>query len=526
MLSRSKSHLDGSNRFISSILKSPHLFSPTGEQPSTVSLKEFCRDGSNWHSGVSLQTRDDHVSPLAQDIEVESQYKSVEGDKEEDPGLSLKVILGIDSGRILSYSSPKVIHKTSGLRDAIRKSPTKSKHNASLSLTSLDLVINQFQLASPFSEYYIKSKSKKSWVSVPNYIPYRVLDAPGLRNDFYSNLISWSSKTNNIAVGLDRQVYLWNNQDGVSLVKMDNRGIITCISFSKSDFFLVGTSTGNLCLLSQTQNKVIGRVRIEGAGICCLHWSKCDSFFFVGDSKGVVTCYEIVIIPRKERDYNSMYAITFVKRSCFIFHKQQICGIALSKEENEIAIGGNDNYCTIWDISQIGSPILKHLLPHNAAVKAIAYCPWSKALLATGGGTRDRNLRFWHTTTGTLLHIFDTTYQITSLIWSTFSKEIVVTFGFGDDNNRLIVAGYTFPNLSQVFKVNAGTNLRILSAILSPDNESICVTTNDETIRFYKIWKHTSHPLVCSPETPSFGVYGSPIIELFEGVNKKGEVIR
>lgn len=526
MQNRSQSQLDGSNRFILSILKSSHPFSPTEEQPSAIKLTHSCRNGSGWYNGVFLQPGHHLRSPFAQNSEVEAVDQCNIGGEEDDPDLSLKVILGIDTGKILSHSPPKILHKISGSTSAKRGSPTKSRHNISLCSMSLDLVMSQFQLASPFSDNHIRSKSKKSMVSVPNYIPYRVLDAPGLRNDFYSNLISWSSKTNCIAVGLDRQVYLWNNNDGVSLVKMDNRGTITTISFSKGDFFLVGTLTGNLCLMSQAQNKVIGRIRIEGAGICCIQWSKCDSFFFVGDSKGIVTCYEVLIIPRNEMTCDTVYSATFIKRSCFIFHKQQICGITLNIEENEIAIGGNDNYCTIWDISEIGSPILKHLLPHNAAVKAIAYCPWSKSLLATGGGTRDRNLRFWHTTTGTLLHILDTTCQITSLIWSNFSKEIVVTFGFGDDNNRLIVAGYTFPNLSQVFKVNAGTNLRILSAVLSPDNESICVTTNDETIRFYKIWKTTSHPLVCLPEAPSFGVYGSPIIEMFEGVNKKGESIR
>lgn len=38
--------------------------------------------------------------------------------------------------------------------------------------------------------------------------PYRVLDAPDLAEDFYLNLVDWSS-TNVLGVGLGACVYLW-----------------------------------------------------------------------------------------------------------------------------------------------------------------------------------------------------------------------------------------------------------------------------------------------------------------------------
>lgn len=39
-------------------------------------------------------------------------------------------------------------------------------------------------------------------------IPFKVLDAPSLQDDFYLNLIDWSS-TNILAVALGSCVYLW-----------------------------------------------------------------------------------------------------------------------------------------------------------------------------------------------------------------------------------------------------------------------------------------------------------------------------
>ena len=39
--------------------------------------------------------------------------------------------------------------------------------------------------------------------------PFKVLDAPELQDDYYLNLLDWSS-TNILAVGLGSAVYLWN----------------------------------------------------------------------------------------------------------------------------------------------------------------------------------------------------------------------------------------------------------------------------------------------------------------------------
>jgi cell division cycle 20-like protein 1 (cofactor of APC complex) len=40
-------------------------------------------------------------------------------------------------------------------------------------------------------------------------IPYKVLDAPQLLDDYYLNLVDWSD-SNNLVVGLSSCVYTWN----------------------------------------------------------------------------------------------------------------------------------------------------------------------------------------------------------------------------------------------------------------------------------------------------------------------------
>ena len=42
-----------------------------------------------------------------------------------------------------------------------------------------------------------------------NKVPFKVLDAPRLQDDFYLNLVDWSAQ-NVLAVGLNRAVYIWS----------------------------------------------------------------------------------------------------------------------------------------------------------------------------------------------------------------------------------------------------------------------------------------------------------------------------
>ena len=62
---------------------------------------------------------------------------------------------------------------------------------------------------------------------------------------------------------------------------------------------------------------------------------------------------------------------------------------------------------------------------HLAAVKAIAWSPHQHGLLASGGGTADRCIRFWNTLTGQPLQCTDTGSQVCNLAWSKHTNELV-----------------------------------------------------------------------------------------------------
>ena len=79
-------------------------------------------------------------------------------------------------------------------------------------------------------------------------------------------------------------------------------------------------------------------------------------------------------------------------------HKQEVCGLKWSFDQQQLASGGNDNRLNLWSMHST-SPTFS-LLRRTAAVKALAWSPHQHGLLVSGGGTADRTIRFWNSITG------------------------------------------------------------------------------------------------------------------------------
>ena len=94
-----------------------------------------------------------------------------------------------------------------------------------------------------------------------------------------------------------------------------------------------------------------------------------------------------------------------------------MCGLRWSPWGTQLASGGNDNLLNVWDDRYASSAThatdqaLYRLDAHQAAVKALAWCPWQRNLLASGGGTADRTIRFWNSNSGVCLNAVDTRSQ-------------------------------------------------------------------------------------------------------------------
>jgi cell division cycle 20-like protein 1 (cofactor of APC complex) len=119
-------------------------------------------------------------------------------------------------------------------------------------------------------------------------------------------------------------------------------------------------------------------------------------------------------------------------------HTQEVCGLKWSSDGHSLASGGNDNKLFVWSVES-KCPIYK-FSDHSAAVKGLAWNPHNHGVLASGGGSADRTIKFWNTLDGTLIDSFDTGSQVCNLMFSKTTKELVSTHGYS--NHEIIIWKY------------------------------------------------------------------------------------
>ena len=162
-------------------------------------------------------------------------------------------------------------------------------------------------------------------------------------------------------------------------------------------------------------------------------------------------------------------------------HKQEVCGLKWSADGQQLASGGNDNKLYIWSAHST-APLLR-FSEHTAAVKAISWSPHQNGLLASGGGTADRCIRFWNTQTAAALNCVDTGSQVCNLCWSKNINELVSTHGYSQ--NQIVVWRYS--SMSKIATLT-GHTLRVLYLAMSPDGQTIVTGAGDETLRFWNVF--------------------------------------
>ncbi|KAG5955598.1 hypothetical protein E4U57_003297 [Claviceps arundinis] len=175
--------------------------------------------------------------------------------------------------------------------------------------------------------------------------------------------------------------------------------------------------------------------------------------------------------------------------------------------------------------------------PHRAAVKAIAFCPWLEGLVATGGGSNDKCIHFFHTISGSSLASIAVAAQVTSLVWSNTKREIAATFGYAHPDHSYRIAVFSWPDCSQIAAIPWEEDLRALHAVPYPCmlrprstaktggktiNECIVVASSDETIKFYELWSREGGRAVTRPSMFA----SSDILEDLQGIIKEGGIIR
>ncbi len=233
---------------------------------------------------------------------------------------------------------------------------------------------------------------------------------------------------------------------------------------------LIGTSTGKVIIWDINANKIKNEYLCHSKRVGVLS-IKDENYFSSGSQDNTIINYDLRL---KE-------CVNF-----FDGHNQEVCGLKWSHDGNYLASGGNDNKIFIWN--QQKSYYLKKFSQHKSAVKAMDWSPHKLGLLATGGGTQDRSIKFWNISNLTLLDSIETNSQVCNIKFDQFSDKIISTHGFSD--NLTVI--WKYPGL-EVCEILKGHRERVIYFAYSPSGTNIATGAGDETIRLWNIDNSTNN---------------------------------
>jgi len=387
---------------------------------------------------------------------------------------------------------------------------------------------NVLQALASKSEEQLRSEK-----AVPT-VPFRVLDAPNLKDDYYCSILAYSYTCHTLAVALTQKVYLWTEQYGVRyppLPPVRATNFVTSLAFSSEKggraILAVARNSGSVTLWSLLE----ARPRFEAPHPCAASYASFKPTLTARQSvtgESMVMCEDLIVGDDMGKIYYySLEWPEFAPGSMSLLakvdaHSQNICGLAWSPSGQHFVSGGNDNLALLFDPTLLlenshervfsnsleggtigearerqqyqsttanlaspptspernagtrhpedieqdlvgglmtppptplrrgrtatrspssshnlnargtNTPLVRNGLAnptipgqanvhiysfyHSAAVKAIAFAPWQPNLLATGGGSNDRQIHFFHTGSGATLALINVFSQVTSLV--------------------------------------------------------------------------------------------------------------
>jgi len=241
--------------------------------------------------------------------------------------------------------------------------------------------------------------------------------------------------------------------------------------------------------------------------VTSVNWSKTGNFLGIGSNSGEVHIWDINKVKkvRTMEGHSGRVGTLAWGNNCLVSgsrdksillrdirspgnyteklqaHKQEVCGLKWSYDDQMFCSGGNDNKLFVWTPKAI-NPIFKSS-QHKAAVKALAWSPHQHGLLASGGGTADRCIRFWNAHLGKMVNCIDTGSQVCNLLFSKNVNELVSTHGYTHNQIHL----WQFPKMKKMATLT-GHTFRVLYLAMSPDGRTIVTGAGDETLRFWDLF--------------------------------------
>lgn len=315
--------------------------------------------------------------------------------------------------------------------------------------------------------------------------PVKVLDAPDIINDFYSQLMDYG-KNGMFAIALNDKVYFWNN------------GKVTSLDFPNRTVRSLKFLSSGRCIAIGFEDKMIEvwDVKKEKKVLNFLNSSSVvtiDAFKGVGLVFG---CRNGSLVFRLSGESKT--------REILCAHEQSVCKVLFSPDGKYLATGGNDNEVSIWDLQNFQRKSNSIRIPnktydkHEAAVRAIAWHPKRRYIIATGGGFKDQEIHIWNSMTGELITKNKTDRQVMELVWSDDGKELVAAYGEGnlesEGEEGYPIDVFSFRTVNDIVSLRRIAQLnqhvkRVLAMCKTPDGRQVVTVGAGEQLCFWDIFE-------------------------------------
>ncbi|KAL8288757.1 hypothetical protein RB597_000719 [Gaeumannomyces tritici] len=400
----------------------------------------------------------DHTVPSARGSNVHDGTRAQTPPHNPSPSLPASLTPSTPHKNLFSYMSPR--HNSIGGHPTPSRTP-QSRHGPNLDTRSEIYSLSPVRFGS--QQMLLSPRRQPRAVSK---VPYKVLDAPELADDFYLNLVDWGS-ANVLGVGLGSSVYMWNAQTSRvnKLCTLEDDTVTSVSWIQKGTHIAIGTGKGLVQIWDAEKTRRLRTMTGHTARVGSLAW---NTHILTSGSRDRLIYHRDVRAPDQ-----------WLRK--LVGHKQEVCGLKWNCEDGQLASGGNDNKLMVWD--KLSDTPLWKFSDHTAAVKAMAWSPHQRGLLASGGGTADRRIIFHDTLRGTVINEIDTGSQVCNLAWSKNSNEIVSTHGYSQ--NQIVV--WKYPSMTQVASLT-GHTYRVLYLAMSPDGRTVVTGAGDETLRFWNVF--------------------------------------
>jgi WD40 repeat protein len=324
--------------------------------------------------------------------------------------------------------------------------------------------------------------------------PFKTFDFENMSDNFYLNCVDiWDSTR--IALGTKTGVEVFDcnkvkpnqfdteneiNQGGFYSFKMDSQAEIYTVKFCTRDKLFISDANYNLKVKDFNKDMEILKFDIIHRKFLSIDFYS-EHVLFLGSDNANVDFYDM----RQKSKLRNLYKHE---------NNNEVCKVRLSKTNNFLISGGNDNKVMLFDLRK--EKIISQV-KHKAAIKALGINE-GEGILASGGGTFDKCIKLFDLKKLSLISEHMTDSQITNIefisqdrfaVSSGYISNNIILYDIanGKNNKNEEEGEEGFFNKISLFEKH---NKRILFMAKSKDNSMITSCSTDGILKVWKVGKY------------------------------------